>query len=336
MKYFLRGALVGVVAVAWFLFYLWMDGDLARAQYGCQNQAIGMAGQCTAGGAVAGPFSGIGDVNSGAQFFYGTRAYNAAYATANGKLMNVTRASDSGTCDILASASTGGFGVTGNCSNGTNNGVTASTFCNATTCTTNTLYDSSGANNCTSAPCPATQATVADQFTLTFNCAGTSLPCLTMNGSTDILNAASGGTAAQPMTIAAVAERTGNFTTAGQLVVSGASQAGMGWAASANTVSLFAGSNATATASDSVLHSLIGVINNTTSSVVVDGTATTGTTSTNLWTTTTCLGAQCSTATFPATGVLFEVGMWPTGWNSTQYTNACHNQRLYYGTGGTC
>jgi hypothetical protein len=307
------------------LFCLLVSAD---AQFSCLN-LLG----CSAGGSVA-SFTGVGDVVSGAQAWYGLRAYNAAYATANGKLVNLTRASDSATCDILANASTGGFGVTANCTGSGTNGVSASSFCNATTCTANTLYDQSGANNCSAAPCPATQATVASQPTLSLSCQN-SLPCLTFNGTSTILNATSGGTGSQPFTVAAVAERTGAFTSAGQIFLSDSSQSGIGFTSSANTVAAFAGSNATATASDSAAHSLIGVINNTTTNVVVDGTNTTGTASTNLWALTTCIGAQCG-GSFFMTGDFMEGGLWPSGFTSTQYGNVCHNQRLYWGTGGTC
>ena len=320
----MKNYLLGLFLLAWLI-------APASAQYGCQNQAIGMAGQCTAGGAVGGSFSGIGDVNSGALEWRGLRAYNAAYANANGKIVNVVRASDSQSCDILA-ASNGGLGNTANCS-GSANGTAAATFCNGTTCAVATLYDQSGNNGCTSAPCNLT-ATSTAQPTLTFNCIG-SLPCLTFNGTANILNGSSPGTGSQPYTVEAVAERTGNFTTAGQIFLSDSSQSGIGFTSTASTVAIFAGSNATATASDSSAHSLIGVINNTTSTVVVDGTTTSGTTSTNLWATTSCVGAQCG-GSFFMTGFFMEAGLWAGGWTSTQYGNACHNARLYWGTGGSC
>lgn len=74
-----------------------------------------------------GGYTGPGDIVSGASMWFGVRAYNAAYATANSKLINVERQSDSSTCDILA-ATGGGTGVTGNCSTSGNNGLTAQAY----------------------------------------------------------------------------------------------------------------------------------------------------------------------------------------------------------------
>lgn len=55
-------------------------------------------------------YTGPGDVVSGATAWYGLRAYNAAYATAKSKAVNLRRASDNATCDFDV-ATTGALGV---------------------------------------------------------------------------------------------------------------------------------------------------------------------------------------------------------------------------------
>lgn len=52
-------------------------------------------------GVVASAYVGPGDIVSGATAWYGLRAYNAAYATGSNKAINVRRASDNTTQDIL-------------------------------------------------------------------------------------------------------------------------------------------------------------------------------------------------------------------------------------------
>jgi Alpha-L-arabinofuranosidase B, catalytic len=94
---------------------------------------------------LAAGYSGALDVVSGqaATACYSLRACSVAWATASGKLVEIKRASDSHTCDVLA-ATAGGFGLTANCSSGGDAGQTASAFCTSTTCTVIDFYDQSG------------------------------------------------------------------------------------------------------------------------------------------------------------------------------------------------
>lgn len=94
------------------------------------------------GGGGGGGYLGLGDLDTYA-VYAGLRAYSAAIVAAGTQpLVNVSRVSDSHTCDILVSG-TGYLGNTANCSTGGDNGAAAATFC-ATTCNVPILYDQTG------------------------------------------------------------------------------------------------------------------------------------------------------------------------------------------------
>lgn len=77
--------------------------------------------------------------------FWGVRAYTSAEALAGtAKLVNVIRASDSHTCDVLVSSSTGGLGLTANCGTGGDDGQTLASFLTATTGKVVTIYNHVG------------------------------------------------------------------------------------------------------------------------------------------------------------------------------------------------
>ena len=186
------------------------------------------AGKPVAAGGGGGGYTGPGDVVSGAAVFYGLRAYNATWADGAHKAVNIKRASDGQTCDVLLTTS-GGLGNVTACS-GSGSGA-ASAFCASDTCTVVTWYDQAGAT-----PHNATQATQANQPTLNFSCLnGGTLPCLQFSGAQWLLNSAA--TNVQPVTASAVAERTGTFTT-GVIMGLNSSQLSFG---GANTLGVFIG-----------------------------------------------------------------------------------------------
>ena len=83
----------------------------------------------------ASSYVGPGDVVSGAAAWYGLRGYNAAYSTGSNPAVNIRRASDGHTCDLLVT-SAGAIGNTANCSTGGDNGQSAASFAGtAATCT---------------------------------------------------------------------------------------------------------------------------------------------------------------------------------------------------------
>src|ERR1700675_469561 len=224
------------------------------------------------GGAPA-AYTGPGDVISGWFAWYGLRAYSAAYATANGKLINVLLTTNSHTCDILTNAATGGFGNTANCSTGGDNGQSASSFCGSN-CTVVTAYDQSGGNNCSSAACDATQDNTGKQPALVFNCLNTSLPCMSVVSANDpSLISPTPTTTNMPASIAAVVNRTaaagsGNV----YLEFSAGATGGAYFTSSANTAAAVNNPNIiSGTASDNSFHAIQIVNNASSSSITSDG-----------------------------------------------------------------
>lgn len=262
-----------------------------------------------AGGAKIGAaYQGPGDIVSGALAFWSCRAYSLAKAGT--KAYRIVRASDSAQTDINSLA------------NGLCDVPTPTAFCASTTCKVVTYYDQTGALACAgSTACDLTQATSANQPALTISALSGS-PCATDSGVTGIaLSTAAVLAQAQPFTLTGIGERTGNLTGAQRLINSNGSATNFGWRSTANTVGMQSGT-ITATASDSAYHAFVVTYSNGgTSSIVVDGAATTGT-----------LGAISLGGLFvvmndatgsgdPMTGSFCEAGAWPSLFNSTQYGN---------------
>lgn len=202
-----------------------------------------------------------------------------------------------------------------------------------------TIFDQSGNGNiCTSssAHCDAVQATTADQPELLPKCP--TLPCLLGDGAATLLLSAAITTGSnQPFSYEAVGERIGNPGTSGMMWSLGAGT-GFAFGNGANTAFMYAGgtvSNFTP-ANDSASHVLITVFNNTSSIGSVDNNNTT--TSPGTGTISNGQGIQLmrySTASY-LTGYWMEGGLWYSGWNTTQITNACHNSFAYWGTSVSC
>jgi hypothetical protein len=278
--------------------------------------------------AGAGPvYVGPGDVISGGLAWFGMRAYSNAIAVAGTQqLAGLVRASDSNTCDIIV-ATSGGVGLTANCSTGGDNGSTLAAWCNATTCSVTTWYDQTGHSN------NVVQATGADQPTITVSCSN-SQPCLTfsavqlMKTSVDTTS----GTA-QPLLLSIEAERTGNFTTGGNAYRGTGNNIILGGNSSTNSWFAYAGSTVATVSgiTDSVFHAINVVYNGASTVFNHDGTE--------------------ATLSPGSTGMIFqiqvgdganwigniaEVGYWAGAKTMTERNNLCHNQRLYWGSTGTC
>jgi hypothetical protein len=264
-----------------------------------------------------------GNLISGASAWWGLRAYDAAHAGT--KAIRIVRASDSVQSDINSLA------------NGNLDVATATTFCNATTCTIVTMYDQSGALACTGAvACDVTNATVANQPALTFNCIG-SRPCATYlaTQSAGLLTAVTMTAPIQPFTIAAVAERTGSFTSnnawIGQVGVNGFPMAGFD--AAVNQLFMYDGLVVSvAGVADSTFHAVQNLFNAASSSFFVDGTLT-PTTSPGL---TTWVGLQAQIGVqggggYPLNGKFTEVGIWPVAFTAPQQSSMNVNQHAYWG-----
>lgn len=284
-------------------------------------------GQPPAGGG-GGSYVGPGDVVSGAKVWLGLRAYTTAQAAAHARAILVVRASDGQSCDVLL-ATTGGLGNTASCSAGFGTGPVA-TFCAATTCFIDVFYDQSG----NGWDFPAN--TSANRAVLAFNCIGTQ-PCAdfaaNFGGPAFYFSSPSITATADGYTVSAVAIRTGSFTAQNDLFARGTAT----FFDTANTISVYSGNQASATATDNVWHAFQIVGNNTSSAFGVDATQTTGLDFGSLGQFDTLfLAADNSAGTSPLNGKLTEIGMWPIAFSGTQMTNVCHNQFTYWGTPTSC
>jgi len=267
----------------------------------------------------ASTYTGPGNVVSGAAGWWGLRAYNAAYCTGSNDAATIRRASDNTTKTIV---------ILSNCTFDVN---TASTFCSGTTCYVTTLYDQSGNGNNMS------QSTNADQPQLVFNCIS-SLPCMEF-AATPYLTATK-NVSALPVTMATVMERYGDFSSALNYFAfsgNGTSNNAVYGATSANTVEFYAGSNMTATMSDSAQHSLIVVAPSSgNSTIYVDDTATSGNAGNTFESGTYSSMGAGPTGGQPSEIYVSEFGIWASAFTSTQAGNMCHNQYEYWGTSTSC
>lgn len=269
-------------------------------------------------GAGGAPISyvGPGDSVSGAAAWYGMRAYNAAYATGSNPAITIRRASDNttATIDILM---TGKMAV-----------ATATAFCASTTCYVTEAFDQSGHG------LNLTQPTAANQPGFSLSCAG-SQPCMTFSGSQELQGTTP--VVGQPITFAYVAERTGAFTSTDTVYIENAgvfTQAR--FEGSANTIGVLSQNGTVdAAAADNTYHSLIGIVNSSSSAMVVDNVSTAGTiTSGGLAGNAAWLGGVNGAAFL--TGTIAEFGIWPSAFTPTQQTAVCHNQSAAYSLGLSC
>lgn len=268
-----------------------------------------------------GGYSGPGDVFS-FKAWYGLRAYNAA--SRGNKIANVcdiTGGTVNGSCvDLVSNAATGllvsqsGIG-------------THSLTCPGANCGVKILYDQTQGANC-GGSCDLSQSTVADMPVLLASQNG-SLPAMQISASnTDMASAGSlSQTQAYSMTL--VADRTAGASL-GFLLVSSGNQ-GIGFDGAGNAV-IFAGSAADFTgAANGSFHAIQGMFNGASSIGNADGTSSTG-----LSPGAASFGGVVHIAnTFNQASLLEEMGI-AAGDQSANFTSLCHNQRLFWSTGGSC
>lgn len=304
----------------------------ASAQFANGTPFGWIGGFFTAKRATGASYTGPGDILSFTDW-WGVRAYSAAIASAGTqKLINVLATGTTPanvTCDIIV-ATSGGMGNTANCSTGSYNGTAAATFCatGSGSCVIETWYDQVGSNNISTCSSVALNFTVMGTNTKP---AGTSDGVSGHNCHSTITL-----TLAQPFIISAVAES--NAPTALGGITANSVNIWLGLHDGANLLYMAAGGTSqTITASDSVPHAIQAVYHTTTSLANVDGTETN-------------TGATVGTTGFSngtqyilddglgdtLKGYVSEVGIFSGASDSTHRNNLCHNQRLYYGTTGSC
>lgn len=305
-----RLGLAGVLALL--LLGLMSLPHVSRAQFnGCK------AGFCSPV-AVAAGYSGPGDVVSGALAWWGFRCYNAAYS---GNVADIWDSSTGSTTETLLTCSAGGT------VNQTINSL--ATTC-AVACSVKQMYDQSGAASCSSAACNLSQATNSRRPALTTSCQN-SKPCLVCAGSLIFVSDPVALTQAQPFTISAVGERTGAFSSFGDIYSNDSGGTQVGFSNSANNALEYAGTVQSATAADSAWHSLQFVINGASSLIYVEGTST----SASPGAATLASGghgicADNNNGGNPATGNVTEVGIWGA-FSPSQASAMTANQRAYWG-----
>jgi Alpha-L-arabinofuranosidase B, catalytic len=186
-------------------------------------------------------------------------------STYTGNAINIRRASDSTAINV------------GLLATGALNTAAATAFCASTTCFLTEWYDQSGHGY------NMTQATAANQAQLVFGAAPNGQACAQFVGTSSQTLAASGTpTAAQPLSLSVVADRNGATSSRGIIYELGPTGAGeipsYGYQNSANEayVALISDANFTATASDNAFHVIQPQFAGASSSITVDGTATSG------------------------------------------------------------
>lgn len=282
-----------------------------------------------------GGYTGPGDVVSGAVAWWGLRCYRNAYSgnvadltdTSTGNTTGTRLQCSSGTVSALVSGSACTF-VTGNACSSI--AVTCAVSCNILT-----LYDQSGANNCTSTACDLTQSINASRPLFAASGLG-GRPTLNCNSGSGVLvsNNALGGSVPGPYTISAVAERVSGSTVDYPLIVGSATTVFGAFfdVHTAGNVAMYTGALIpTAPAADNAFHAAQFIFNSSSSAFYVDGTASGAVDTGN---TDDYPGQQfafCATGVQTLTGFVQEAGLWSVGFSSGQQSSMNSNQHAYWG-----
>lgn len=277
--------------------------------------------------AGGGGYTGLLDVISGAKFVLSVRCASTSYT---GSVMDVFDAATGSTTETLITCSSGGTLNTGS-------PTALATTC-ASGCRVKTWFDQSGNTNCSGAtPCNFTNATNANRPALLNFATPTSWQVSFVAANSTRLVASSFGGVTAPFPITLVAERPnatsgGQFFNASPVSMQGRSGVANGW--DINNGAVFVDF----VISDNTMHSLqFNESNGASSAYVIDGAATTiNMGSSSLGGANSIIGDDGVGSHF-LDGLMTEYAIYPTGtWTPTQYGNICHNQRIYFGTPGSC
>lgn len=304
-------------AVLFFWAIVAFGGPAAHSYWQSRSQvSVGAAG-----------YSGPGDIVSGAKAWWGLRGYNAAYT---GNAANICTPLDAVCLDVTINA-TGGLNTT----------TLGTLACNnvTTICTVKTIYDQSGSTNCVGPlACDLTQTTIAFRPTYVApgaanGCPSTALPCMCFNGAASQRFYVNGtpqiNSISQPFTYSALVNKTAGSVAVG-LTFTDTPFNAIGYRTTANNqIYTYAGTLATATASDGVYHAIQAVFSNTSSDINIDGSVNTVSTGTDG--TGGSIGIGWDTGTGYFTGCITEIGIWPSAFSSGQSTSMSANQHSYWG-----
>lgn len=257
-------------------------------------------------------FTGVGDISaSGAIGYRALRAWSSA--TRGNRLINLCDTSGANCADISSNTMTGLLN---------NPGTLGSTNCATSNCHVAIVYDLTIGTACGGGPCDYSQMTDANRPVLVWNSGN---PYIQFASGQNLFQP-SGSGASLPYSSTMVAERTGSFTTQARVLYGASQFIVMGFDTSANTITLNAGNDLSATAADSAWHAAQGLINGSSSALFIDGTNTTGNAGTN-----TFGGGE-----FGLSGTPGLIGNWREDgwWAANTSANAAAittNQRLFWG-----
>lgn len=279
-------------------------------------------GQLTSTGAgkkatAAATYTGPANIVASPTAWYGMRAMSTA--DRGNKLLNVCNVADVVCADFSSDATTGALVIS----------TVGGSSCSIVVCTIKTMYDRSGSGQ------DATQSTIGTRPTLVVSCVN-SLPCAAF--SSQRLAITLGSSVSQPLTMSAVAIRTGGTTSFSDILAQAAgSSVLITFTNSANTAGLFGGSSVvpTKTAADNAWHALQGVFD-TTAVISVDNAEASGSGSGGGSTSTSMTIGALGIGSQSLIGNITEVGLWPSGFSAGNRTAMCHNQFTYWGTSVSC
>lgn len=267
------------------------------------------------GGAAA--YQGPGDVASGAAAWWGFRAYNVAYATGSNPAAIIDRLSDH-TTQTINILNTGYFDA-----------ASAATFCAATTCVVNQLYDQTGNGNHLVWLGEGTAPAVTSSALNTFSCA-----TFTASSNDELLTSGN-FTRGQPLTAVYSAKRSNGSPSAYNTVLGdGTTNVQMGFNNASGTIFMYSGNAIpTTTATEGAMHAVQNIMHDATQSkFVVDGTVSNVTLGNTSGWAASPIRAGVGTGSFG--GVVCEAGIWPIDMSSpTNFTTTLNtNMHAAYGS----
>lgn len=197
------------------------------------------------------------------------------------------------------------------------------------------VYDQSGANFCSSAPCHVVQATAGSQPQLLPSCIGTSLlPCINPIGSKFLVGTVSVTDSFVSRT--SVYNFSSLLSTPAQTIIqtigTNTTACGLGGGQTSGDINVqAAGSFTNIAASAATFYAIIGItVGSGSNSININGSSTTGTA-------TACTNSgdvalfSTSNGNRSASGYWGESGDWTATFNGTQISNMTSNQRTYWG-----
>lgn len=276
-------------------------------------------------GAAAAPYVGPGDIVSGATAWGScARVYQVSQASTATSLCDLVAVTGGAAVCTLRGSATGFVDLAASYCAGT----TPAAACAAASggsCKVTKVYDQAGATG------GWTQATLSTMPALTFS-ALNGLPGMTFASASNQFMVSGNITVAQPLTLIGVYKRTSGTTLSAILANGGGANVNLGASSAVDTAFMNAGSAVTAGATDNQFHALIGVFNNASSSLVVDGSATAGAAGATGFTAQGIRIGRHATSGNSMDGLIMEVGAYAIAFNATQYGNMntnMHNTNGY-------